>query len=269
MLNFKTMPERDIKKLLALLLAVGYIDIGAIAIGQFGYQIVLRGPIFWRLTSGLPPYLHSTGGGPAGRAYLQLEALIAYLLLIDEVYLTSATVGASTIVGIIGSKWFQWQRLQNLIGENPRSFKRNRIVLMVLNLVVGLGLFETRRGLTLTGLSATRQHEMAFVASSVQLTREARILPSLLTPPIRSPQLSVLNKLVGGLLMIQQLRVAEVYMGRGGEVGFSISGSMLRLKVLPQLFKQKIVAAEGKTGEASPSSEPPGGVPPPQENLNL
>lgn len=245
MLNFKKMPERDIKNLLALLLAVGYIDVGAIEITRYGFQLVLRGPIFWRLTSGMPPYMHSTGGGLAGRAYLQLEALLAYLLLIDEVYLASATVGASTIVGIISSKWFRWTYLQRTLGEMKRSFKRNRIILMLLNLVVGLNLFETKRGLTLTGLSATRDgHEMSFVATAVELARETRTLPSLLTPPIRSPQLSVLNKLVGAMLIFQQLRINGIYMGRGGELGFGISGDVLRLKVLPQLFKRKIEAAE-------------------------
>ena len=268
MLNFKKMPERDIKKLLALLLAVGYLDIGAIEISKFGFRLVLRGPIFWRLTSGMPPYLHSTGAGPAGRAYLQLEALVAYLLLIDEVYLTSATVGASTIVGIIGSKWFTWRYLQKMLRENRLSFKRNRIILMVLNLVVGLNLFETRHGLTLTGLAATIQHEMAFVASSRELTREQRILPSLLTPPIRSPQLGVLNKLVGALLMIQQLRVVGIYVGRGGELGFGISGDMLRLKVLPQLFKQKMAAAKTVAGnrEGSQDQSPAGSEDSPRDS---
>jgi len=251
MINFNRMTKRDIKALIAILLAIGYIDIGAIEITPHEFHLVVRGPIFWRLTSGLPPFLHTTGGALAGKAYLKLQAMIAYLLLIDEIDLYSGNVGASTIVGTLSSRWFKWKRLHQMMGENPKSFKRNRIILMLLNLVVGLSLYETKRGLTISGLTGTADHHMAFVATSRELAREERMLPSLLTPPIRSPQLSALNKIVGAMMILQQMRVVGIYLARGGELGVGIGGDLYRLKVLPKIFKQKIEAANKAAGEGT------------------
>lgn len=250
MINFNRMAKRDIKALLAILLAIGYIDIGAIEITPHEFRLVVRGPIFWRLTSGLPPFMHSTGGALPGKAYLKLQAMIAYLLLIDEIDLNSANVGASTVVGTLSSRWFKWKQLQQMLGENQTSFKRNRLILMVMNLAVGLSLYDTKRGLTITGLTGSVDHTMSVIATSRDLAREGRRLPSLLTPPVQSPQLAALNKLVGAMMILQQMRVVGIYLARGGEFGFGIGGDLSRLKVLPKIFKQKIDAANKAAAEA-------------------
>lgn len=243
MLNLRKMAKRDLQALMAILLVLGYIDIGAIALNPTQFELTLRGPIFWRLTSGIKPRMNPISKGPAAKAYLNLEALLAYLLLIDEAYVVNGAVGASTIVGTVSSDWFRWTYLEKVLRENRVSFWRNRLIMMVLNLVIGLSLYNTESGMTLTALFANIDQEIGFVATAVELAREPRRLPSLLTPPIRNPQLYLINKFVGGLLMAQQLRIRAVYMARGGELGFAISGDMLRLKALPQIMKQKMAEA--------------------------
>ena len=81
--------NRELSILIAFLLILGYVDLGAFTVARIGFRFTVRGPMFWRLSSGLPPYLHDLPKGPGGQAYLKLMALIAYLLLSDQAVIDS------------------------------------------------------------------------------------------------------------------------------------------------------------------------------------
>ena len=59
-----------------------FINVGIITVRHRQFYFSLREPVFWRLTSGDLPFLHPPGIGITARGYMQIKAMLAYLLLI-------------------------------------------------------------------------------------------------------------------------------------------------------------------------------------------
>jgi hypothetical protein len=223
---------RELEIAAALMLALDYVDVGIIEINRAEFAFTLRGPLFWRLTSGMPPYLHSPSQGLNAIAYLRIEALLAYLLLISEAHIENASAAASITVWTVRSPWFRWQALRNLLQQNPGNFRYHRAVLMLLNMGIGSGL------VSLTAVNHDKFNTIKFFTSAAPLQRSKLRLPSKLTLPLMNSKMNSklhwLNIIIGSLMIIRQLYVDGVAMGRGGEIGFVITGDVFDFKVIPQ-----------------------------------
>lgn len=235
---------RDMERVAAFGIILGYLDVGVIEVGRGEFKFTVRGPIFWRLTSGIPPYLHRPSTGLAAEAYLRIEALLAYLLLVGEAYLSSSTIAASTMVWTISSKWFRFTALQKLLKDDSVSFRSRRAILMLINLAIGVGLIMRRLPFVLTAVGVDRYLEMRFYTSAAPLQRTARTLPSQLTLPQMNAKLHWIGVIVGGLLVVQQARIDGFLVERGGLLGFSIAADTFRLQVLPDIIQKLIRRAE-------------------------
>lgn len=230
----------DMEKIVAAGLALGYLDVGIIEVSNGGFTFTLRGPNFWRLTSGLPPYLRSPSTGLAAQAYLRIEALIAYLLLTEEAHITEASVAASATVWTIGSKWFRFRTLSRLIRDDTTTFRSRRAILMLMNLAIGLGLMFKKLPFVITAVGYDKFVNLRFYTSAAPLSRTRRRLPSKLTLPVLSAKLYWLGTVVGFLMMIQQARIEGFLLERGGLLGFSIGAKTFEFSVLPIVLQKMI-----------------------------
>lgn len=246
---------RDMERIAAFGLVLGYLDVGIVEVGHGEFSFTVRGPIFWRLTSGTTPYLHRPSSGISAAAYLRIEALLAYLLLVGEAYLLDSSIGASTMVWTIGSKWFRFSALQRLLKDDSASFKHRTAILMLMNLAIGVGLMVRKLPFVLTAVGIDRYLNMRFFTSAAPLQRTARTLPSLLTLPQMNAKLYWLGVVVGSMLVAQQARVDRFLLERGGLIGFRISADTFRLKVLPVIVQRIIGRAEEMREEDSTSGD--------------
>ncbi len=231
----------DLEKIAAFGLVLGYLQVGLIEIGPQEFFFTLRGPVFWRLTSGLPPYLRRPSTGVAAGAYLRIEALLAYLLLVGEAHLVQSTTAASTMVWTIGSERFRFKEINRLLKGDSTSFRYRTAILMLLNVAIGLGLVVRKIPFLITAVSLNRSLELMFSTSAAPLQRSVRRLPSQLTLPRMSAKLHWLGVLVGILLIGQQARIGAVLMERGGLLGFSIRSEVFRLQVLPEMVRRRLL----------------------------
>lgn len=229
---------RDMERIVALGLVLGYLDVGVIELSRGEFTFTLRGPLFWRLTSGLPPYLHRPSTGPAADAYLRLEALLAYLLFSGEAYVSDATATASAMVWTISSKWFKWRRVQRLLADNEGTFRYRRAILMLLNLAIGIGLMVRELPFVITAVSFHKNLTMRFITSAAPLQRSRRRLPSKLTLPLMNGKLHLISVMIGFLLLIQQARIDGFLVERGGLLGFSIAADVFAFKVIPRILQE-------------------------------
>ncbi|WDL97871.1 hypothetical protein [Alicyclobacillus sp. ALC3] len=230
----------DLEKIAAFGLVLGYLQVGLIEIGPQAFAFTLRGPIFWRLTAGTLPYLRKPSTGLAADAYLRIEALLAYLLLVGEAHLTQSTTAASTMVWTIGSERFRFTEIGKLLKGDSTSFRYRTAILMLLNVAVGLGLVVRKLPFEITAVSMDRSMELMFSTSAAPLQRSVRRLPSQLTLPRMSGKLYWLGVIVGILLIGQQARIGAVLMERGGLIGFGIRSALFRMQVLQEMLRRKV-----------------------------
>ena len=222
--------NRSISLLVAFLLILGYVDLGTFTILKYGFRFTVRGPLFWRQTSGLPPYLHEIPEGIGGQAYLKLAAVVVYLLLTDQAYIASGSVVASGMVLAVNSSLFDWKVIKNALSSKKISAFQN-MVLFILNLVIGIGLMSPDRVFTITSTRFDPLFYIIFNVSGSSIQRVQRLLPSQLTLPKDIPTLKLLNVIIGLLMTMQLVRVAYFSIGRGGELGFGVTGDLLAMKI--------------------------------------
>lgn len=222
--------NRELSILIAFLLILGYVDLGAFTVARIGFRFTVRGPMFWRLSSGLPPYLHDLPKGPGGQAYLKLMALIAYLLLSDQAIIDSGSVVASGIVLTVSSPLFEWEKIKQVLSEHENSLLQ-RIVQFLITMVIGIGMMDSHQLFTITSVRFDPSFYIMFNVSSVALQRRRRILPSLLTIPLNIKSLRNLNRILGVLMILQFMRVIYLTIGRGGELGLGITGDFLAMNI--------------------------------------
>ena len=247
---------RDAEKIAAFGLVLGYLDVGIISVSRGEFRFTLRGPIFWRLTSGIPPYHHRPSTGIAAEAYLRIEALLAYLLLTGEALIVESSVAGSTMVWTVGSKWFRFKTLQRMLTDNTASFRYRTAVLMLLNLAVGVGLIVRKLPFVLTAAGLDRYLQLRFFTSAAPLQRTRRVAPSQLTLPQMNAKLYWLGVIVGGMLIVQQARIESLLMERGGLMGFSITADTFRMKVLPEVIQELLEnTREVNTGVSGSNNE--------------
>ncbi len=222
--------NRELSILIAFLLILGYVDLGAFTVTKIGFRFTVRGPLFWRLSSGLPAFLHDLPKGPGGQAYLKLMALVAYLLLSDQAFINSGSVVASGIVLTITSPLFEWQKIKEILTEHENGLLQ-RIVQFLITMVIGIGMMDSHQLFTITSVRFDPEFYIMFNVSSIALQRRRRILPSLLTIPLNIKSLRNLNRILGVLMILQFMRVIYLTIGRGGELGLGITGDFLAMNI--------------------------------------
>ncbi|QSO50481.1 hypothetical protein JZ785_16275 [Alicyclobacillus curvatus] len=237
---------KDAEKIGAFGLILGYLDVGIIGVSKGEFTFTVRGPIFWRLTSGIPPYLHRPSTGIAAEAYLRIEALLAYLLLTGEAHILESSVAGSTMVWTIGSKWFRFKALQRLLKDDTSSFRYRTAVVMLLNLAIGVGLIVRKLPFVLTAVGLDRYLQMRFFTSAAPLQRTRRVDPSQLTLPQMNAKLYWIGVIIGGMLVAQQARIEALLLERGGLIGFSILADTFRMKVLPEMVQRVLENGQGE-----------------------
>ncbi|WAH37782.1 hypothetical protein [Alicyclobacillus dauci] len=231
-------------QILALLIVLGYVDINVITFRAGQFSFVVRGPLFDRLSSGTARYLRNPGNAPrnsvTAKAYVKLEALLAFLLFTKQAYVMNPTVVGAGIVYSIQSDWFLLSTLQRML-EERRNHPLERIVLAVLNLGVGWGLMQNSFGITGTAIGPF-PYTLGFSTTSKLLERSnaAPTLPGLATLPNGGPVYKLFNQLIGFLLVIQQLHIYSVSIGKAGRVVLGITGNLLALKSIPKLLNQRV-----------------------------
>jgi len=228
--RFTGLTNRSLSILMAFLLILGYVDIGALTITKSGFRFSIRGPFLWRLSSGLPPYLHDVPEGPGGQAYLKLMALLAYLLLTEQAYINSGSVVASGLVLTVASPLFDWNIIKKILAQTEDSALQ-RIVQILINLVLGISLITSQNHFSITSVRMDPKYFLLFHVSSLSLQRVRRELPSMLTLPERIPTLKSLNVIIGILLTLQLVRVIHLTIARGGDLGLGVSGELLAMKI--------------------------------------
>jgi hypothetical protein len=235
------LPQRQLGQILALLIVLGYVDINVVTFRNGQFYFVLRGPIFSRLTSGIPRYLRAPGnspeGSPTAQAYVKIESLLAYLLFIGEAYVYNPTVVGAGIVFTVQSEWFRFKALQKMLEKRQNDYL-TRVILALLNLGVGWGLVQNTFGITGTAYRPFG-YSLGFSVTSDALapkTKASGPTFGITAIPNGGPLYRVLNQLVGVLLIVQQLYVYSVSIGKGGRIVLGITGEVLTLKVLPTMM---------------------------------
>ncbi|WP_067933784.1 hypothetical protein [Alicyclobacillus kakegawensis] len=239
------LPQRQLGQILALLIVLGYVDINVVTFRNGQFYFVLRGPIFSRLTSGIPRYLRAPGnspeGSPTAQAYVKIEALLAYLLFIGEAYIYNPIVVGAGIVFTVQSRWFRLKALQKVLQEG-KNHDLDRAILALLNLGVGWGLIQNTFGITGTAYRPFG-YALGFSVTSEALAPKTKVSEptfGITAIPNGGPLYRALNRLVGVLLIVQQLYVYSVSIGKGGRIVLGITGEVLTLKVLPKMMKQRL-----------------------------
>lgn len=216
--------QRELSILAGVLLAAGYVNIGSVNLTNHEFIFDLRGPLFWRLTSGLPPLLHN----PGSSFYVQFEAYMALLLFTGYAQVSGLVVSASAIILRVRSPLFEWKGFSQK-GRTKRSWV-SKVVLSLLNFAIGVQLVEDRLPFVITAVSFPSMREIRFVTTAHSVQREERKLPSKFTIPQQTNAGTILHKLIGAMLTVQVLSIVGVSMGRGGELSFSISGRVFRFR---------------------------------------
>ncbi|CAM3998738.1 hypothetical protein [Alicyclobacillus pomorum] len=238
-----SLPQRQLGQILALLMVLGYVDINVVTFRNGQFYFVLRGPIFSRLTSGIARYLRAPGnspeGGPTAQAYVKIEALLAYLLFTGQAYIHDPTFVGAGIVFSVQSEWFRFKALQKVL-QARKNNELDRMILALLNLGVGWGLVQNTFGIT--GVTPRPfDHQLGFSVTSDALASKAKTPGptfGITAIPNGGPLYRVLNRLVGVLLMVQQLHIYGVSLGKGGRIVFGITGEVIRLKVFPKMLEE-------------------------------
>lgn len=218
--------QRELSVLAGVLLAAGYVNIGSVNVTHRELAFDLRGPLFWRLTSGLPPLLHN----PGSTFYVQLEAYMALLLFTDHAQVSGLVVAASAIILRVQSPLFAWRRIRQK--DWPRESWLTRVLLVLLNFAIGIQLVEERMPFVITAVSFPGLKEIRFVATANTVQRVERKLPSKFTIPQQTNAGIILHKLIGAMLTAQALSIVAVSMGRGGEISFTIGGRVFHFHKL-------------------------------------
>lgn len=241
---------KNIEQFLAILLVLGYAELGVVNVENGALSFTLRGPTLQRLTSGNAPQLKPPGTGLFAQSYLRIEALIAYLLLIGEANIEMPGISSSVTVWGVTSKWFQFSVLQSLIKDTNSSLQFRKAVLLLLNLAMGIGLIKRKLEFVLTGFGitpdASGNAQMRFFLSGPPFSRKASLAPGKYTPPPYNNQtLYWLGVIVGILLISQQARVMNVGVERGGALGFDIV--TFRFRALPAYLQKLFLSSAKKT----------------------
>lgn len=238
---------KNIDQLLAILLILGYVQVNVINVENGSFRFTLRGPALQRLTSGTIPKLSPEGKGLFAEAYLRLEALIAYLLLIGEATIDTPGVSATTTVWGVSSKWFRLSVLQNLLKDSHSTFAHRTAILMLLNVALGIGLINRRIEFIVTGFGLTPGDSgnvhLRFFISGPPLTRRHSARPGKYTPPPYNTEVLIwIGFIVGILLISQRACVANVGVERGGALGFDIS--TFAFKALPSYVQKLLMSLQ-------------------------
>ncbi len=221
-----SLTKRELSILAGVLLAAGYINIGSVNITSREFIFDLRGPLFWRLTSGLPPLLHH----PGSDFYVQLEAYMALLLFTGHAHVEGLVVAASAVILRVRSPMFEWRRLST--ESRLHTLGVSKAALALLNLAIGIQLIEDRLPFVISAVSFPSDREIRFVTTARTVQREERKLPSKFTTPQETNVGAILHKVIGVMLTMQILRIVTVSMGRGGELAFAITGRVFRFRRL-------------------------------------
>lgn len=216
--------SRQLNILAGILLATGYVNIGSVNVTNKEFHFDLRGPVFWRLTNGLPPLLHQ----PGSDFYVQFEAYMAYMLLTGNARVDGIVVASSSIMLRVRSSLFEWKRLAT--ETSFRTLSVSKAALALLNFAIGIQLVEDRLPFVITAINFPEGKEIRFVTTAHTVQREERKLPSMFTIPDQTKTIRALNKIIGTMLTVQILRIVTVSMGRGGELGFTIRGNIFRFR---------------------------------------
>jgi len=235
----------NIDKLIAILLVLGYVELGVVNVENGALSFALRGPSLRRLTSGTPPKLKPPGSGLFAQTYLRIEALIAYLLFIGEAKIDLPGISATTTVWGISSEWFQFSALQTLLKDNHCTFSHRITILMLLNLAMGIGLIRKKLEVVVTGFGLTPDSDgnahLRFFLSGPPFSRKPSLAPGKYTPPPYNTQtLYWLGVIVGILLISQQARIMNVGVERGGALGFDVS--TFTFKALPAYLQKTMMS---------------------------
>lgn len=224
--SLASLTRRELDILAGVLLATGYVNIGSVNITKKQLIFDLRGPLFWRLSSGIMPLLHH----PGSDFYIQLEAYMALLLLTGNAHVEGMTVAASALILRVRSPMFEWKRLAE--GQRLQTPDISKAVLGLLNFAIGIQLIGDRLPFVITAVAFPSTKEIRFVTTAHTVQRIERKLPSKFTIPQQTNVCRVLNKVIGMMLTLQLLRIETVSMGRGGELAFSIGGRVFRFRKL-------------------------------------
>lgn len=242
MFPFK-LSERELGQLLALLLVLGYIDINVVTFRGEQFSFVVRGPLFSRLTSGTPKYLRAPANSPEGgltaRIFVQIEAMLAFLLFTGQAYVQNHTVVGAGIVFSIQSQWFHLKTLQRIL-EQRKHNPMDKLVLALLNLGVGLGLMQNTFAITGTAYRPFTHHLGFSMTSNLLASSRSQnsAVPGLTAIPKGGPTFKWFNRVVGFLMVIQQLGIYSVSVGKGGRLVLGVTGDVLALKAFPQIIEK-------------------------------
>lgn len=236
---------KNIDQFIAILLVLGYVELGVVNVENGALSFALRGPSLLRLTSGTPPNITPTGTGLFAQSYLRVEALIAYLLFIGEANIALPGISASTTVWGVSSKWFKFSALQSLLKDTNSTFYYRTALLLLLNLAMGIGLIKKKIEFVVTGFGLTPDDrgntQLRFFLSGPPLSRKPSRIPGKYTPPPYNTQtLYWMGVVVGILLIAQQARIVNVGAERGGAIGFDVSTFAFR--ALP-VYLQKLFSS--------------------------
>jgi hypothetical protein len=232
--------RKQLGQLLAILIALGYVDINVVTFRAGFFAFVVKGPLFTRLTSGSPRYLRSPGDSsldsPVAKAFIKIEALLAFLLLTGQAYVQNPTVVGSGLVFTIQSDWFTLQTVQHMLKNQEKPFIYTA-VLTLLNLGVGVGLVQNTFGITGTAYGPF-PYQLGFSTTSdlLSTTNNGPVLPGLAAIPEGGPMYKWFNRVIGLLLIGQQLELYSVSVSKGGRLVLGITGQLLKLRVLPKML---------------------------------
>jgi hypothetical protein len=240
---FPQVSRVQLGQILGLLFVLGYMDINVVTFRASQFSFVVRGPLFTRLTAGGPRYLRNPANSPRksipAKAYMQIEALLAFLLFTKQAYVKNPTVVGAGIVYSIQSDWFHFHALERMLEERKHN-PLDRIILTLLNLGVGWGLMQNTFGITGTAI-APFPYSLGFSVTStlLQKTNYSPSSPGLTALPNGGPIYKLFNPIIGFLLVIQQLYIYSVSIGKGGSIVLGVAGDLLTLKSIPKLLNNK------------------------------
>jgi len=153
---------------------------------------------------------------------------MAYLLFTGNAQVDGVVVASSSIMLRVRSSLFEWKRLAT--ETSFRTLSVTKAALALLNFAIGIQLAEERLPFVITAVNFPEGKEIRFVTSAHTVQREERKLPSIFTIPEQTSSIRALNKIIGVMLTVQILRIVTVSMGRGGEIGFTITGKIFRFR---------------------------------------
>jgi hypothetical protein len=168
---------------------------------------------------------------------VKLEALLAYLLFTGQAFIYNYTVVGSGIVFSVQSQYFHFDILKRIVRQR-RDTILNRIILAVLNLGVGFGLVQNTFGITGTAYRPFG-YRLGFSVTSTVLAPQTRgqgPTLGLTAIPNGGPAYKLFNQMIGVLLILQQLEIYSLSVGKGGRLVLGITGEILELKAFPKII---------------------------------